>query len=731
MQQLTKWTGAVTADVAAEVTTNVTSQRPTRRFAAGATPSAARAALLAIALLFTLGGAAAAPSERPAKASQASGKTATKASKATKPTKATKAVKPAPRKSVKRVRPRGAQEDAFLQARDAFRTGDAARLDRLAGQLKEHDLAAYVEYYQLRMRLAQDDVPALQAFLARQEGELVADRLRGEWLRRLADNGQWPLFDAEWPRLVQPDGDLRCRALLRRHQAGAAGTESEARALVESTAELTPACVATLREFFAAGVLTADDAWDRARRLVEASRPRQVGRAIDFLPEDQRPDARELRRALDEPARYLGAQRAIHGSRADRELALIALARLARNDPRAAADEMVRLENQLSLPERQAAWAHIAWQGAQRHRPEALAWYRATHDAALTVDQHEWSVRAALRAHDWATVKLAIERMPARLAADATWVYWLARATKELGDPAAAGQLFASIAEQPSFYGILASDELDRPVRLPPAAPPVTADELAEIADRPGIQRALAWFDRDLRTEGVAEWSWALRGLTDRQLLAAAELAQRHGVYDRAISAANQTQQEHDFRKRFPTPYDGQVLPASRQQGLDAAWVYGLMRQESRFVNQARSGVGAAGLMQLMPGTARWVARKIGLKAYRAERVTEPEINLTLGTSYLRMVQESLDNHPLLASAAYNAGPSRARLWRDAERSLEGAIYAETIPFSETRDYVKKVMSNAIFYSLVFNRQPASLKAQLGMIAPKDAGKAAEAEDLP
>lgn len=680
------------------------------------------AAAMAAVAIGVVGLPAAAASERSATSAKA-------------PTKKS-AAKPPKRSAAKRVphkraRPPITPNDPFLQAREAFRRGDAVRLDQLAVTLREHDLSAYLEYYQLKMRMAENDASAIEAFLARHEGQLVAERLRADWLRRLAENEQWDLFDREWPRLLQPDAELRCVSLTRRQQTGGAGVEPAARALVESTAELGSTCIDALRRLFAAGVLTADDAWDRVRRLVEANRPRQVPRAIGFLPESQQPPERELRRALDEPARYLGGQNAIHGSRIDRELALIALARLARNDPAAAADEMLRLENQLSLPERQSAWAHIAWQGALRHRPEALAWYRSTHEAALNTEQHEWLVRAALRAHDWAAVRAAIERMPAKLANDPTWVYWLGRAHKELGDAGHARQLFATIAEQPSFYGILASDELDRAVRLPPAAPPVTARELDEVAAMPGVQRALAWFDRDMRTEGVAEWNWTLRGMSDRQLLAAAELAQRHGIYDRAITAANQTQVQHDFRKRFPTPYDTQVLPASRSAGLDAAWVYGLMRQESRFVNQARSSVGASGLMQLMPGTASWVARKIGLKSYRADRVNEPEINLTLGTSYLRMVQESLDNHPLLASAAYNAGPSRARNWRDPDRALEGAIYAETIPFSETRDYVKKVLSNAVFYSLIFNQQPASLKTQLGVIAPKAAGKPPETEDLP
>jgi len=171
----------------------------------------------------------------------------------------------------------------------------------------------------------------------------------------------------------------------------------------------------------------------------------------------------------------------------------------------------------------------------------------------------------------------------------------------------------------------------------------------------------------------------------------------------------------------------------ARQQQLDDAWVYGLMRQESRFVTNARSSVGASGLMQLMPATARWVAKKIGLKDYDHGQVTNTDTNVLLGTSYMRMVMESLDNHPVLASAAYNAGPGRAQKWR-AAKPIEGAIYAETIPFSETRDYVKKVMSNSVYYASLFNNgRPQSLKSRLGVVLPKGSGgeNQPKPEDLP
>ena len=216
--------------------------------------------------------------------------------------------------------------------------------------------------------------------------------------------------------------------------------------------------------------------------------------------------------------------------------------------------------------------------------------------------------------------------------------------------------------------------------------------------------------------------------MDDRDLLAAAELARREGVYDRAINTAGMTVRLHDYRVRYLAPFEGVFGDYARTHGLDEAWVLGLVRQESRFIVDARSDAGARGLMQLMPRTARWVARKIGLVQYEPHDVTEVETNITLGTGYLKMVLDEL-GHEVLASAAYNAGPRRARGWRDV-KPIEGAIYVETIPFGETRRYVKKVMANAVIYAALLGEPRSSLRARLGVI-PASVADGRDDETIP
>jgi soluble lytic murein transglycosylase len=622
------------------------------------------------------------------------------------------------------------RDGTYLSARDAFRAGDRARLDRAAAQIGSHELAPYVENYQLRMNMEQGDPAALRSFLERNERSYVAEKLRADWIRWLGKRGGWSEIDAQYPKLIAPDADVTCYFQQARIAAGDNVVLDEAKKGWLTQMEPPEACQPVLEALVVGGRVTSDEVWERVRRQFEANRTGPAKRSLYYLPADQLPDARTFDALIGSGMGYLAKKPANwYASRAGRELAALAIQRIAANDPRTAASELEKLESRLQAPERDWAWSQVALQGARRHYPEAVVWYARAGQAPLSDEGYQWKVRAGLRAHDWSMVLATIMEMPPALAAQPEWVYWLGRAYKAGGLTSEADALFEKIAGQASFYGNLADEELGRKVVVPQKAKPPTAEEQKAARDNTGVRRAMAFFRLDMRTEAVREWNWALRGMEDRELLAAADLAKRNQIWDRAISAADRTKSEHDFTLRFLSPYSDQVRPAAYNQSLDDAWVYGLMRQESRFITSAKSNVGASGLMQLMPATAKWVAKKIGLKDFHPGRVNDTEVNVLLGTSYMRLVMEDLDNHPVLASAAYNAGPGRARRWR-ADRPLEGAIYAETIPFNETRDYVKKVMSNSVYYSALFTGRPDSLKARLGVVGARSAD-APRDPDLP
>ena len=347
----------------------------------------------------------------------------------------------------------------------------------------------------------------------------------------------------------------------------------------------------------------------------------------------------------------------------------------------------------------------------------ALEWYAAAGDSELSDERLAWKARAALRAGAWQTVRAAIDPMSAAARQDPAWSYWYARALAAQGQADGARAYLLRISGKPDFYGLLAAEELGEALALPPTVHVPGEDEIAQANRNPGLARALALYRLNLRGDATREWVFTIRGLDDRKLIAAAELARRSDLYDRAINTADRTTALHNYPLRYLAPFREVFREYARTFELEEHWVLGLTRQESRFIVDAKSSAGARGLMQLMPATARWVADKIGLKDFHLSNVAEPGLNVNLGTRYLKLVLDDL-GHPVLASAAYNAGPGRARRWRDA-KPLEGAIYAETIPFNETRDYVKKVMANTVYYAAILDGRNVPLKQRLGEIPAK------------
>ena len=379
-----------------------------------------------------------------------------------------------------------------------------------------------------------------------------------------------------------------------------------------------------------------------------------------------------------------------------------------------------------SYADRAFVWSQIAAAGMFRLDPQAPAWAEHARNAAISDHTRVWLARAALAEQDWTGLERILRAMDSALRQSPTWTYWHGRAQDALGHHKQARHIFQGLATRHDYYGKLAREEL----ALPPAAlptPKAAPDSLVKaMDDNDGIRQAMAFYALGLRGEGNREWNFQMRGRNEQELRAAATWAARHGLLDRAINTDERILTgQADYSLRFPTPFAEQLLTITSQHAIDPAWVYGLIRQESRFVMQARSHVGASGLMQIMPDTARWVARQMGNTTYQAGQIDDLTTNLTFGSYYLKRALDDLSGSPVLATAGYNAGPRRAHTWRASlSRPLEGAIFTELIPFTETRQYVKAVLSNTVDYATLFSGQPQSLKSWLATITPQPVGVA-------
>ncbi|WP_174875113.1 lytic transglycosylase domain-containing protein [Vogesella oryzae] len=586
----------------------------------------------------------------------------------------------------------------LFDARDAYRKGDTTTLAGISAQADSGLLDNWPAYWLALKSLETGDSTPARAFINRFRSGYLVERTLNELVEDMGRRFQWDDILQVAPALpeVARDDEAGCYIRL-------ANLQRRQSQLPDSnylSTTLPDGCARLIDEQASRQLLTQAQVAARLRLLLSGN---------------FQTVARRLASAAGLDGEFFRA-----GSN---EQQIQAIVKLGKSNYSSALESLANARSGLSDAQAGFAWGQLGLAAARRlDTQQALAAYAQADPAQLTDEQWEWWLRAALRQQDWATLEQVSRKLPSSLAAKGSWQYWRARALRELGRGAEATPLLVKTSFDHNYYGLLSREELGATLDSQPEKVAINPAVQQQLAAELPVRQAMALFalaERsgrgEWREEGRRVWRWAMRDRSDEQLLAAAELARSNGQYDMAIYSADRTKTSHDFGLRYLSPYRDITRPYAQQLDIDEAWVYGLIRQESRFYNVARSGVGARGLMQLMPATARWVAGKIGLGSYE---VNDIDTNIRLGTWYLRYVLDNLQGQPVLATAAYNAGPARARSWQ-AALPLEGAIYTETIPFSETRDYVQKVLANAVYYAGAFRQPGGSLKQRLGVIPPR------------
>jgi len=634
--------------------------------------------------------------------------------------------------------------DLVTDAREAWRVRDRARLAamRQAAFDQQHPLAPWFDYWELNARLSDAQQPEINAFYARWPGSYVEDRLRNDWLLELGHRRDWANFRRDLAGYkMQDDREVVCYTLLA--DPPKRDLRETARAAWFAQRDADEGCNMLATTLHENGEFKDADVWRKLRLVVETNKPRAVKQAGALL---GKPEQDALAELMDKPERYL-SKKAGASPRAKAELTMLALMRLMATDFDKSEDDVRRWAPKLPNDLSAWLWAQYGRQAALRLKDEANEHFeRAMKLQARLGGPLEWSdetvgwiARAALRGDAGAPrpeqLLAAIALMKPADQKDITWQYWRAKAQQQLAPSGPGGdaqrreaqETLRAIASPLSFYGKLAADELKLRLPLPPPPAELTAQERAAALALPGIQRAMQLLAVGLRGEGQREWNFTLRGLSDRELLAIAQAACERELWERCIQTSERTKGEIDLAQRFPMPYRADVFKQATAVGLDPAYVYGLIRQESRFMMDARSHVGAGGLMQVMPATAKWTAKKLGVE-FRPDMLHDRDTNLRLGTGYLKLVMDSFDGSQAMAAAAYNAGPNRPRRWREGPQ-LDAAVWTENIPIWETRDYVRKVLSNATIYAQLMGREGGTLlRDRLGrVIGPA----AASAPDIP
>lgn len=579
-------------------------------------------------------------------------------------------------------------------------------------QNRAHDdantiISDYYQYQDVLKAIARDDDLAPAQFLAQQRTDnAMAERVRNNWLKRLGRRGNWAQFQQQYPLLSKSGIDQETQCFAETAQLNHASAQNQlAKELMNDKAGFTTGCNRLIAQAASLNQFKEQAVWERVRLL---------------LSKNQVTDARRLASAINQPLPSNLAGSSM-GGQANQEAALYAA-----TAPKNRNNILGQLSNIKSgLSQNQIAFAYgLAGlsESKKQNLQVALNYFMQSDPNQLDEEQWQWYARAALRQQNWAQLKNIILQMPTKVQADETWQYWLARSYQALGNQTQAKKHFQQAENSGrNFYALLATEALGNKVNTTSNAPKANTHALQSIQKDGAITRALTLFkksqeigDWTMRREAQAQWRYAVRDYNETTLIASAEVANQHSFNEMTIYSADRTNNLLNYPLRYLSPFREITERYAPQANVDPAWVYGLIRQESRFMLSANSHVGATGLMQIMPATGREIARKIGLTNYS---LTNIDNNIQMGTWYLGDIRNSLGSE-VLATAGYNAGPSRARRWQ-ANTPLEGAIYAETIPFNETRDYVKKVMANATYYASLFNEPQTSLTQRMGTIPAK------------
>jgi len=642
-------------------------------------------------------------------------------------------------------------DNAVLDMAQAFKRGDRKRLSSTLSFAIGHPLEPWAAYWELRARLDEANYSEVREFLKRYAGTYQEDRMRNDWLLMVGSRREWDTLLDEYPYFrMRDDKELQCYYLLAQFVQLGPKAQSDTSELVlqnwHALRDADDGCMLAVDRLYDARKISELDIWRKVRLATEYNQGRLAKNALKIVAPKYLPELEDI---FKNPSRFL-AQPISAPSRARDELITAALIRLSASDPADATRQLLtRWISQLNSEQRNWVWAVAGREAALRGDPKSLEYFEhASVDKEIGNDELlAWKVRIALRVDirpRWEMVEQAILAMSPNAQKDPAWAYWRARALlqKKPQTPQTtqeAQSLLNSIAGVKGFYEQLALEETGKKITTPSKPEPLRAQETNAIKSNPALRRALYAINLGLRSEGNREWNYATNlvdnagkfgGMSDRELLAAASYACELEIWDRCVNSAERSK-VFDANLRFPMPFKEMVLKRTKEISLDPAYVYGLIRQESRFVMDAKSTVGASGLMQVMPKTAAWTAKKIGLLNFKPESLASRDVNIAIGTGYLKLVLDSFDGSMPMAAAAYNAGPSRVRRWQDGS-IVEGAIWAESLPFNETRDYVKKVLANTVNYQALITAEPQSLKARLGVIGPMDAAKAlSENSDLP
>ena len=612
------------------------------------------------------------------------------------------------------------QRQQFTQASLQLETGDTKGFERTLTNLAEYPLHNYLWSQQLQRQWAEreptrEDVGTLNRFEKQTRDKSLTRRLTRQLQKRFADTEQWKLFlGVSKSRLA---AERPCTTLRAKHELGQVkGFTEDVLTLWVQAKDHPSLCSDVIKQVEANHTPPVVSIWERVFEAMEANKPQYAKSMLHYIASADRKQVERWIGAAAGPEKFLKSGQLDTNNLLNRRIVADLIVDWSRKDTVAAVQHWLAIRENYTFTADREYDTHraIVMRGAYRRLPEAQRWLADTVAREDDLELMEWRVRTALLAEDWPAVLDAISRLPSEEREEDHWAYWVARAQEKTGQANQAQSLFAELAQLQSYYGFLAADRLDLDYAIYDDPIQPEPELLGELRKTPALLRAREFAYVGLEHESRREWNnWLLEQESDQRLAASAVLASEWGLHDRAIYSAGKSgdEQRRAIGLRFPVLYRSEVAKASTEHSIDPAWIFGVMRRESAYIRDVRSSAGAIGLMQLMPRTARYVAKLQGKDNWRGD-LTDATTNISFGTHYLRYVMNKFDDHQVLATASYNAGPHRVDKWL-RENETDADVWIDTIPFTETRRYVRAVMAYAAIYEYHLNGKPQRLQSKL------------------
>jgi len=610
------------------------------------------------------------------------------------------------------------QRVMFTEAKKALKKGHMRTFSRLSKKLIDYPLYGYLQYDYIKKRIRKMPEERLENFLDTYEDSPLSSRMRFNWLRSLYRSGKWEEFVKQYRG--SSNTKLRCYnayALYKTKNIEQANIEARNLYLVGKSQPR--ACDRVFNQWAKYGGMTREDKWKRVELAMNRGRLSLAKFISKGFKKRDRIWVQRWRKMHRRPAENLLRKYLRSDNPIAKKVERHGIKRLARRDAGAAADawENVReMHNKIAPEEVKSIDQYIALRGAYQQHPRALEWLG---DITNPSDKIQlWRIRTALAQQDWWAALTWIEALPTESRTSDQWQYWRGRILDMQSDTlpvlkTAAKRVFNSLAKKRNYHGFLAADRLGKPYDMVNEALIFSPEELDRIAKIPGIARARELFFIGRVSDARREWNYTIRDFDEHELKQASVLAKDMGWHDRAIITVAKASHFDDLALRFPTAHKPIVEKQAKEQDIDPAWIYGVLRQESSFMADARSHAGALGLMQLMPRTGRLTARKLKFRIRSNNDILNINKNIRLGAAYLRRMMDRNDGNSALATASYNAGPHRVSKWMP-NKDMPSDLWVEIIPFNETRKYVRRVLS----YTMIYNKKLGGDDVKLGNRMP-------------